>query len=134
MRSLHLHFATAAVFACFVCVSGCNQQATQTPPAADTRAADEAAVRAASAEWAKVAAAKDLEKTLSYYAEDASMLPPNMPIVTGAEARRKMENNGFSGVTAMKRDAKGNWTATATKSGKKTTVSVSPAGKVSPGK
>src|SRR5438105_13182353 len=55
MRSLHLHFATAAVFACFVCVSGCNQQATQTPPAADTRAADEAAVRAASAEWAKVA-------------------------------------------------------------------------------
>jgi len=96
MRSLHLHFATAAVFACFVCVSGCNQQATQTPPAADTRAADEAAVRAASAEWAKVAAAKDLEKTLSYYAEDASMLPPNMPIVTGAEARRKMWTQLFS--------------------------------------
>ena len=54
--------------------------------------------------------------------------------LTQAEARRKMENNGYSGVTAMKRDAKGNWTATATKSGKKTTVSVSPAGKVSPGK
>src|SRR5437762_5224892 len=95
MRSLHLRFATAAVFACFVCVSGCNQQATQSPPA-DTRAADEAAVRAASAEWAKVAAAKDLEKTLSYYAEDASMFPPNAPIVTGSEARRKMWTQLFS--------------------------------------
>ena len=89
MRSLHLNFGTAALVACFVGLSGCNQQATQAPPA-DTRAADEAAVRAASAEWAKVAAAKDLEKTLSYYAEDASMFPPNMPILTGPEARRKM--------------------------------------------
>jgi hypothetical protein len=57
--------------------------------AADMRAADEAAVRAASAEWARVAAAKDLERTLSYYADDASMFPPNMPIATGPEARRK---------------------------------------------
>ena len=95
MCSLHLRFATAAVVACFVCLSGCNQQATQTPPA-DTRAADEAAVRAASAEWAKVATAKDLEKTLSYYAEDASMFPPNMPIVTGSEARRKMWTTLFA--------------------------------------
>jgi len=95
MRSLHLNFGTAALVACFVGLSGCNQQATQAPPA-DTRAADEAAVRAASAEWAKVAAAKDLEKTLSYYAEDASMFPPNMPIVTGAEARRKMWTTLFA--------------------------------------
>jgi len=95
MRSLHLNFGTAALVACFVGLSGCNQQATQAPPA-DTRAADEAAVRAASAEWAKVTAAKDLEKTLSYYAEDASMFPPNMPIVTGAEARRKMWTTLFA--------------------------------------
>ena len=87
MRSLHLDFGTAALVACFVGLSGCNQQAPQAP--ADTRAADEAAVRAASAEWAKVAAAKDLEKTLSYYAEDASMFPPNAPVVTGPDARRK---------------------------------------------
>ena len=96
MRSLHLSFGTAALVACFVGLSGCNQQAPQAPPPADTRAADEAAVRAASAEWAKVAAAKDLEKTLSYYAEDASMFPPNMPIVTGPEARRKMWTTLFA--------------------------------------
>ncbi len=53
-------------------------------------------------------------------------------VLTEAEARRKIENNGYSGVTAMKRDAKGNWTATAMKSGKKTTVAVSSTGKVSP--
>src|ERR1700694_3596265 len=88
MNSVHRCFGAAALVACFVGLPGCNQQATQAPP--DTRAADEAAIRAASAEWAKVAAAKDLEKTLSYYADDASMFPPNAPIVTGPEARRTM--------------------------------------------
>jgi ketosteroid isomerase-like protein len=82
-------FGAAALVACCACLQGCNQQAAQAPPAADTRAADEAAIRAASAEWAKVAAAKDLDKTLSYYADDASMFPPNAPVLTGPEARRK---------------------------------------------
>jgi ketosteroid isomerase-like protein len=88
MRSLHRCFGTAALVACFVGLPGCNLQVGQAPPP-DTRAADEVAVRAASAEWAKVAAAKDLEKTLSYYADDASMFPPNMPVVTVSDARRK---------------------------------------------
>ena len=88
MRSFHRSIGSAAVVACFVALSGCNLQVGQAP-LPDTRAADEAAVRAASAEWAKVAAAKDLEKTLSYYADDASMFPPNAPVVTGPDARRK---------------------------------------------
>ena len=87
MHSFHRCFGVAALLACFIGLTGCNLT-VQTPP--DTRAIDEAAVRAASAEWAKVAAAKDLEKTVSYYAEDASMFPPNAPVVTGADARRKM--------------------------------------------
>jgi hypothetical protein len=41
-----------------------------------------------------------------------------------------MENNGYSGVTGMKRDTKGNWTASATKYGKKTVVTVTRAGKI----
>ncbi len=87
---MHAHrcFGAVALIACFVGLPGCGQQTAQAPPP-DTRPADEAAVRAASAEWAKVAAAKDLEKTLSYYADDASMFPPNAPLVTGPEARRK---------------------------------------------
>jgi len=89
MKSWYRCLGNAALVACFIVLAGCSQQTTPTPPP-DTRAADEAAVRAASAEWAKVAAAKDLEKTLSYYAEDASMFPPHMPVVTGPEGRRKM--------------------------------------------
>ena len=64
-------------------------------PAA-TRTAEEARLRAASQEWARVAAAKDLERTLSFYAEDASMLPPNMAIATGPEARRKVWASVFA--------------------------------------
>jgi ketosteroid isomerase-like protein len=99
-RPLHDTFGAevvgvAALVACFIGLAGCNLQVGQTPPP-DTRVTDEAAVRAASAEWAKVASAKDLEKTLSYYAEDASMFPPNMPIVTGSEARRKMWTTLFA--------------------------------------
>jgi ketosteroid isomerase-like protein len=89
MNSFRCCFGVMVLTACFVGLPGCNQQTTQAP-APDTRAADEAAIRAASAEWAKVAAAKDLEKTLSYYTDDASMFPPNAPVVTGPEARRKM--------------------------------------------
>lgn len=88
MPSFYRCFGTAVLIVSFIGLPACNLQVGQTP-APDTRAADEAAVRAASAEWAKVAAAKDLEKTLSYYADDASMFPPNMPVVTGSDARRK---------------------------------------------
>ena len=42
----------------------------------------------------------------------------------------ELEEQGFK--IRLKRDAKGNWTATAMKSGKKTTVAVSSTGKVSP--
>ncbi|HEV8383495.1 MAG TPA: DUF4440 domain-containing protein [Candidatus Acidoferrales bacterium] len=74
-----------------VVLAGCAQQPpAQPPPPADTRAADEAAIRTAATDWFKAAAAKDLEKTLSYYTDDASMFPPNGPIATGAEARRKV--------------------------------------------
>ncbi len=71
-------------------LAGCAQQPVQAPPPPDTRAADEAAIRTAAADWGKAAAARDLEKTLTYYADDASMFPPNMPIATGADARRKV--------------------------------------------
>jgi uncharacterized protein (TIGR02246 family) len=63
--------------------SACNQQ---TP--ADTRAADEGAIRALDAQWSKTAAANDLEGTVSYYSDDASVLPPNAPVATGKQAIR----------------------------------------------
>jgi ketosteroid isomerase-like protein len=61
--------------------SGCNQQAP-----ADTRSADESALRELDIEWSSAAAAKDVDATTSYYSDDASLLPPNSPIQAGKAA------------------------------------------------
>ncbi|HEX6046144.1 MAG TPA: DUF4440 domain-containing protein [Pyrinomonadaceae bacterium] len=78
--------------------------ACQTPnqTVADTRAADEATLKNLDAEWSKAAGAKDVDKTVSYYADDAIVLPPNSPALTSKEAIREMWKGmlsapGFSG-------------------------------------
>jgi len=53
-------------------------------------AADEQALRDADAEWSKAAGAKDLDKTVSYYSDDAVVMPPNDPAATTKEAVRKI--------------------------------------------
>ena len=45
--------------------------------AGDTKA--EQALRDADDAWSKAAASKNLDKTVSYYSADASVLPPNAP-------------------------------------------------------
>jgi uncharacterized protein (TIGR02246 family) len=57
--------------------------------APDTRAQDEAAIRAAETAWSAAAQAKDLEKAISYYAPDGSTLAPNEPRATGTAEIRK---------------------------------------------
>jgi uncharacterized protein (TIGR02246 family) len=61
---------------------GCNH----TTP--DMRAADEAAIRDADAQWSKTAGTNDLDGTVAYYVDDASLLAPNAPIATGKQAIR----------------------------------------------
>jgi uncharacterized protein (TIGR02246 family) len=65
----------------------CQQPPPPSPP--DTRAADERAVREADAAWSKAVAAKDVEGHLSFFADDALVLPPNAPMLTGKESIRK---------------------------------------------
>ena len=60
---------------------------TQAPPP-DTHDADVQSLKDAEAAWAKVMAAKDFEKTVSYYADDASVLMPNAPAINGKDAIR----------------------------------------------
>jgi ketosteroid isomerase-like protein len=52
--------------------------------------ADEKAILDADGQWSKVAAAKDLDKTVSFYAEDAVVLPPNQPAVTTKDGIRNL--------------------------------------------
>lgn len=75
--------ALCGCLAVLLLASGCGPQ---TPP--DTRLADEKAIRDTDAQWAKAAADKDLDATVSYYSDDASLLPPNAPIATGNHAIR----------------------------------------------
>ena len=54
----------------------------------DTRADDEAAIRAATREWNAAEAAKDLEKCISFYADDGERFATGSPAIRGAAALR----------------------------------------------
>ena len=75
-------------------LTACQRQATTT--LADTRSADEAALKNLDAEWSKAAGAKDIDKTASYYSDDALVLPPNMPTINGKQGARAMWQGMFS--------------------------------------
>jgi uncharacterized protein (TIGR02246 family) len=64
-------------------------QPSQPAAAVDTRAADEAAIRAADLGWSKAAGDKDAAKTASYYAESAVLMAPGSPVTTGRDAIQK---------------------------------------------
>src|SRR5262252_1708103 len=51
---------------------------------------EERAVREADEQWSKVAAAKDLDKTVSFYGDDAVVLPPNQAAVTTKDGIRNL--------------------------------------------
>ena len=74
--------------------------------APDNRAV-ESTLKELDAQWSKAAAAKDLDKTVSYYSDDAIVLPPNAPAATTKEAikgvwKGMITNPGYAG----------GWTAT----------------------
>jgi ketosteroid isomerase-like protein len=61
------------------------------PAAADSSVeADSASIRTEAEAWFKAIDAKDLEKTLSFYASDAQYLSAGRPAATTADARRKL--------------------------------------------
>jgi uncharacterized protein (TIGR02246 family) len=85
---------TAAFVACLA--AGCSNQPAAPAAPPDTRAADEAAIRGADANFAQWALAKDLDKCVSLYADDAVAFAPGMPAVIGKENIRKF----LSGLTS----------------------------------
>ena len=58
------------------------------PVLAKNASGDEQAIRALDSAWSQAAGTKDLDKTVSFYADDASMLPSNAPIANGKDAIR----------------------------------------------
>jgi ketosteroid isomerase-like protein len=68
--------AWCGCFAVLVLAAGCKTQAP------DTRAADAQTIRDLDAQWSKTAAAHDVDGTVSYYSDDAAVMPPNGPLLT----------------------------------------------------
>jgi len=64
-------------------VVACNQQP-------DTHDADVAAIRAGEVQWVKDFAAKDAEKIVSHYADDATLMAPGEPATSGIDPIRAM--------------------------------------------
>jgi len=69
--------------------SGSNPPASQPAVVADTRAADEAAIRATDLNWVKAVAAKDAPGAASFYADNAALMAAGAPVTTGRDAIQK---------------------------------------------
>jgi len=79
----------------FFCCASCKNEPR------DTRALEERAIREADAATLKAAQANDVNGAVANYADDASWLPPNSPLVHGKAAIRSgwaklMGNPGFT--------------------------------------
>src|SRR5688572_972806 len=59
-------------------LAGCSEHKV------DTKAEGEK-LMSLSREWSEVAATNDIEKTLSYWADDATVMSPGQPIIKGKE-------------------------------------------------
>ncbi len=93
MKGIHRIGRMLAVVGVLVLFVACAQEPVAPP---DTRAADEAAIRAAATDWIKAGEAKDLEKFLSFYSDDATVYPSGAPAASGADARRKLWTEVFA--------------------------------------
>ena len=93
---------TAAAAA--VLLAGC----TQPPPApvvADTREADTKAIHDVEAAWVQAWSTKDVDKIATFYADDATLLIPDAPVLNGMAAIKTglkplVEDKNFSGTFA----------------------------------
>lgn len=96
IRKVRVAFVAGLVIA-IVATPGCQA------PASDSSAADAAAIRKSDEDWSRAAAtAKDLDKTVAYYADDALVMPPNGPATTSKTQIRAiwkgyLDSQDFSG-------------------------------------
>lgn len=73
--------------AAMACSSAPAPPSVQIPPPVDP-AAIEKKIRIMDADWSHAATVGDLEKTVSYYADDGALLAPNAPLASGKSAVR----------------------------------------------
>jgi len=81
---MHNRYFLAAAFALAVILAGCKQ--APPPPAPETHDADVKAIRDLEATMLQALAAKDLDKSVAFYADDASVFIPDAPVINGMAA------------------------------------------------
>jgi len=96
MLKLSLRVRTITLLLLLVALS------TACQTAATPGGADETVLRKLDDEWSRAVGAKDVEKTMSYYTDDALMMPPNIPALSGKQSIRTLwqsllEAQGFGG-------------------------------------
>lgn len=77
---------TVVPFASLLLLAGCNSAPTTPAAPAVDLVAEQSKIRDIESNWVKEAAAKDLEKSVSHYADDAVMMSPGVPAAKGKEA------------------------------------------------
>jgi ketosteroid isomerase-like protein len=90
MRTSKIRFVAAAVIGLGIACSGLG---------ADTKI--EQTLRDLDAQWSQAAGAKDVDKTVSFYSDDAIVLPPNAPALTTKEAIRNTWKELLGSVTSI---------------------------------
>jgi len=78
------YVAGCAVALLFV-LAGCSDTAA---PPADTSSADQKAIKDGEVQWSADWSAKDLDKIVSHYADNATLMIPNTPALKGKDAIR----------------------------------------------
>ena len=76
------HVALVGIGAVLLLSTGCK--------AKNTKAEEEQAIRDLDAKWSQASVAKDVEATVAVYSNDAEVLPPDAPLITGKAGIRAM--------------------------------------------
>lgn len=79
---------TVVPFAGLLLLAGCNTAPTAPATPAVDLVAEQSKIRDIEAGWVKEAAAKDLEKSVGHYADDAILMMPGAPPAKGKDAIR----------------------------------------------
>ena len=86
---MKISFCTTTCTLGLLLLTGCSQAPAPAPAAPDTRAADEKTIRDGEAAWNQDWAAKDVDKIVSHYADEASLLIPDQPLLKGKADMKK---------------------------------------------
>ncbi|MCU1286203.1 MAG: hypothetical protein JWO13_2553 [Acidobacteriales bacterium] len=91
MKLFQLCFALCVIFS----IVGCTNDLRPAAPQVDI-AAEEAAIRAADAQWLAAAKARDTEKAVPFWTDDATIAMPGAPLVSGKQAIKEYVASSFA--------------------------------------